>query len=70
MEEVEVEFVVLKKNKNIHGEVFNFGPSIKNKMRVIDIVKSFYFITKRFIAFQAWVQSSFTCYILHEVEGP
>ncbi len=31
--------IKLKKNKNIHGEVFNFGPSIKNKMRVIDIVK-------------------------------
>lgn len=29
----------LKKDKRIHGEVFNFGPSSQNKLRVIDIVK-------------------------------
>ncbi len=29
----------LKKNKRLHGEAFNFGPSLTNKLRVIDIVK-------------------------------
>ena len=29
----------LNKNKKLHGEVFNFGPALKDKMRVIDLVK-------------------------------
>ena len=29
----------LSKNNNLHGEAFNFGPSLNNNYRVIDIVK-------------------------------
>ena len=29
----------LNNNKKLHGEAFNFGPSLKDKMRVIDVVK-------------------------------
>ena len=28
-----------KKNKNLHGEAFNFGPKSKKNYKVIDILK-------------------------------
>ena len=31
---------VLRKNKKkLHGEVFNFGPSLKDRLKVIDVIK-------------------------------
>lgn len=32
---------LLRKNKKLHGEVFNFGPSNKNNFRVLDLIKNF-----------------------------
>ena len=35
--------VLLQRNNKLHGEAFNFGPSLKNKLNVINVVKKMKF---------------------------